>query len=179
MEIPHLLHRAGDNNKYALAGLRLSASHLALLSPRQSHRLKWNRFAPRESGRGRRLSRDLLLENNNLIGKEEIKALGFPNINNGNIISATRRIGPIQELLQKSNNDLGLSKRKTHHANKTRQNVFNSVLHQVHQKAAVFKYSPGRKYNSFPNVQPIFTTINRNRQNRHLYSECLTSHLLQ
>lgn len=179
------LYRAGGNNKYALAGLRLTASHLALLSPRQSHRLKWNRFAARESGTGRRLSRDLLLENNNLIGKEEIKALGFPNINNQNIISATRSIGPIQELLQKSNKDLGLSKRKTHHANKTRQDVFNRVLHQVHQKAAVFKYSPGRKYNSFPNVQPIFTTIDRkqlhawikrnkskwHRQNRHLYSK--------
>lgn len=81
------LYRAGGNNKYALAGLRLTASHLALLSPRQSHRLKWNRFAARESGTGRRLSRDLLLENNNLIGKEDIKALGFPNINNQNIIS--------------------------------------------------------------------------------------------
>ena len=100
-------------------------------------------------------------------------------------LSATRSIGPIQELLQKSNKDLGLSKRKTHHANKTRQDVFNRVLHQVHQKAAVFKYSPGRKYNSFPNVQPIFTTIDRkqlhawikrnkskwHRQNRHLYSK--------
>ena len=154
------LYRAGGNNKYALAGLRLAASHLALLSPRQSRRLKWNHFAARESGRGRRLSRDLLLENN-LIGKEEIKALGFLNINNENIISATRSIGPIQELLQKSNNDLGLSKRKTHHTNKSRQDVFNRVLHQVHQKAAVFKYSPGRKFNSFPKVQPIFTTIDR------------------
>lgn len=177
------LYRVGGNNKYALAGLRLTASHLALLSPRQSHQLKWNRTAAAESGPGKRISRDLMVENNNLTAKGEIKALGFPNINNESIIKATRSTGPLQKILKMSNDDLGLSKRHTHHANKTRQDVFNRVLNQVHKQAAVFAYSPGRQYASFPGLKPIFKSINRkqlhswikrhktkwHRQNRNFY----------
>ena len=37
--------RSHGKHKYALAGLRLMASRLALLTPRQAHRLTWNRFA--------------------------------------------------------------------------------------------------------------------------------------
>jgi len=36
------------------------------------------------------ISRDLRLENNNFVAKEEIKALGFPNINSGSIIKTTK-----------------------------------------------------------------------------------------
>ena len=70
-----LLYRVGGNNKYALAGLRLTASQVGLLTPRQAHQLKWNRFAATKQGPGKRISRDLRLESNNVVAKEEIKAL--------------------------------------------------------------------------------------------------------
>lgn len=69
-----------------------------------------------------------MVENNNLTPKGEIKALGFPNINNESIIKATKSTGPLQKILKKSNDDMGLSKRHTYHANKTRQDVLNRVL---------------------------------------------------
>ena len=111
------------------------------------------RTAAAESGPGKRISRDLLVENNNLTAKGDTKTLGYPNIDNENIIKLTRSTGPLQKIL-KSNDDLGLSKRHTHHANKTRQDVFNLVLNQVDA------YSPGRQYASFPGLKPILKSIN-------------------
>lgn len=160
------LYRVGGNDKYAVAGLRLTASHLALLSPRQSHQLKWNRTAATESGPGRRMSRDLMLENCNLTGKGEIKALGFPNINNDSIVKTTKSIGPLQKVIKKSDDDLGLSRRHTHHCNKRKQDVFSRVLNQVHNQAAVFDYSPGRRFSSFPDLQPIFKSLKRKQLHR-------------
>ena len=56
--------RSHGKHKYALAGLRLMASRLALLTPRQAHRLTWNRFANKQGGVGKCISRDPRLEKN-------------------------------------------------------------------------------------------------------------------
>lgn len=142
-KFPTFLYRVAGNNRYALAGLRLTASLQGLLTPRQAHQLKWNRFAATKHGPGKRISRDLRLENNNLVAKEEIKALGFPNINSGSIIKTTKSTGPMEKLLKKTRDDLGLSKRTTHNSNKVRQDIFGRVLNQVHKQAAIFRYAPG------------------------------------
>ena len=157
------LYRHGGNNKYALAGLRLTACHMALLTPQQSHLLKWNRFSARSSGPGKRISRDLRLEQNNLVSKNEIKALGFPNINNNSITVTTRSSGPLENMLKRSNAELGITKRRSHHSCKTRKDVFNRVLNKVHKEAAVFNYSPGRHYVKFPNLRPIFKSLDRKK----------------
>ena len=72
--------------KYALAGLRLIASVKGLLTPREAHRLTRNRFAGVKIGPGKRISRDLRVEQLNKIAKEEIRALGFPNINDESVV---------------------------------------------------------------------------------------------
>lgn len=59
--LPNLL-AANSHSKYALAALRLKASQLGLLTPGETHRLKWNRFASRKGGEGKCISRDLLVE---------------------------------------------------------------------------------------------------------------------
>lgn len=51
-----LLFRQHGNNKYALAGLRLTASIKGLLTPKQAHHLTWNRFAATKAGPGNRIS---------------------------------------------------------------------------------------------------------------------------
>ena len=137
-----------------LAGLRLTASLQGLLTPRQAHQLKWNRFAATKYGPGKRISRDLRLENINLVAKEEIKALG-------SIIKTTKSTGPMEKLLKKTTDDLRLSKRTTHNSNKVRQDVFGRVLNQVHKQAAIFRYAPGRQFSSFTSTGPIFKQINR------------------
>jgi hypothetical protein len=69
-----LFYRCGGSHKYALAGLRLSASRLALLTPKQAHRLTWNRFANTRVGKGNCISRDLRLEKINQVSKQAIRA---------------------------------------------------------------------------------------------------------
>ena len=136
---------------------------MALLTPQKSHLLKWNRFAARSSGPGKRISRDLRLEQNNLVSKNEIKALGFPNINNNSITVTTRNCGPLENMLKRSNAELGITKRKSHHSCKTTKDVFNMVLKKVCEEAAVFNYSPGRHYVKFSNHKPIFRSLDRKK----------------
>lgn len=125
---------------------------MASLTPKQSHLLKWNRFTAKKPGPGNRISRDLRLEQNNLVAKNEIKALGFPNINNSTIAVTTRSSGPIENMLKRSNAELRVKKRATHHSCKTRKYVFNRVLKQVHKEEAIFDYSPGIKIKSKANI---------------------------
>ena len=103
-----------------------------------------------------------MVENNNVKAEGEIKALGFPTVDNESILKATRSTGLLQKILKKSNDDLGLSKRHTDHPNKTGQDVFNCDLNQINKQAAVFSYSPGRQYASFPGLKPISKSINCN-----------------
>lgn len=49
------LYHLNGANKYALAGLRVQASMLGLLTPKDAHRFKWNRFAGLQEGPGRRI----------------------------------------------------------------------------------------------------------------------------
>lgn len=76
--LPNLL-AANSHSKYALAALRLKASQLGLLTPGETHRLKWNRFASRKGGEGKCISRDLLVEQVNMVSQECIREMGAPN----------------------------------------------------------------------------------------------------
>ena len=148
-----VFYRANNHTKYALAALRLKASQLGLLTPREAHRLKWNRFASTKGGQGKCISRDLRLEQINKVSKESIRAMGAPNVNNNSIESSTKATGPLLGLLQQSKEDLAQGTRATHHTNKVKQQTFVTVLEQVHKKANVFNFKAGRKYTCFPEVE--------------------------
>jgi len=76
--LPNLL-AANNHSKYALAALRLKASQLGLLTPGEAHRLRWNCFASRKGGEGKCISRDLLVEQVNMVSKEFTSETGAPN----------------------------------------------------------------------------------------------------
>ena len=179
-----MLYRLKGNNKYAFTGLRLCASRASLLSPKQAHRLTWNRFAATKPGRRQRISRDLRLEHVNKTSKMVIRGLGFPNINNEKIQEATRATGAIQKLQQQSNTDLYIVMADGHHSNKNNTLTFTSVLNQVVNRGRVFSFTPGREYTAFPKLtRNLFASMkpkslhrwikkHRNkwhRQNRHIY----------
>ena len=183
------IFRLKGHNKYALAGLRIIASVEALLTPRQAHRLTWNRFAGRKEGKGKRISRNLRVEQLNKISKEEIRALGFPNINEESVMNATRATASIDEMQEQAKkDDLGMSSRSGYHCNKRSITTFQCILEQVHNKAKMFQFQPGRKFLVFPNLsREIFANLSptslqrwikkhRNRwhkQNIHRYNVCL------
>lgn len=64
-----------EKHKYALAGLHLMALRLALLTPHQAQRLMWNRFANKQGGVGKCISRDLRLEQIHQVSKQAIRGI--------------------------------------------------------------------------------------------------------
>lgn len=123
--------------KYALAGLRLIASINGLLTPREAHRLTWNRFAGVKTGPGKRISRDLRVEQLNKIAKEEIRALGFPNINDESVVKATKVTAAVEKMINASKSELEIKEKSGHHCNRKTANDFETILHQVNNKAKV------------------------------------------
>ena len=94
------LYSLNGANKCALAGLRVQASTSGLLTPRDAHRFKGNRFTGLQEGPGTRISRDLRLEQHNKIAKEKIREKGVQNIND-------KRVEEITLLLFKSEGLMG------------------------------------------------------------------------
>ena len=64
------------SRKYAIEGLHLISKYYAILSPRDAHRLIWNRFIKAKPGLGGNIPLDLALEHYNRVLKEVIKKMG-------------------------------------------------------------------------------------------------------
>ena len=118
--------------KYALAGLRPIASVNGLLTPREAHRLTWNRFAGVKIGPGKTIPRDIRVEQLNKIAKEEIMALEFPNINDESVVKATKCTAAVEKMIDSSKKELEIS---GHHCNRKTANGFETILHQINNKA--------------------------------------------
>ena len=161
------LYRLDGANKYAIAALRLQASVLGLLTPKDAHRLKWNRFAGLREGPGTRIARDLRLEQHNKVGKEEVRAMGLQNISNQSVEEVSKSEGAMEKIIHDVKNDYGMKKRQGHHSDKSKNATFASILEQVHHKSATFKYTPGREYKEFPKFsRNIFQGINKKSTHR-------------
>lgn len=74
------IYQFGGGNKYALSGLQ--ASLLGLLTPKDAHKFKWNRFPGLKEGPGTRIPRDLRLEQHNKVCKGQVRAMGLKNTTN-------------------------------------------------------------------------------------------------
>lgn len=156
------VYRLEGATKYALADLRIQASLLGLLTPKNAHRFKWNRFAGLREGAGTRIARDLRLEQHNKVGKGEVRAMGLPNITNTSVEEVTKSEGAMEKLILNVRNDCGIDKYNGHHSDKSRNATFASILEQIHHKSATFKYIPGREYQAFQKFRrKIFQGFNK------------------
>ena len=107
------------------------------------------------------------LEQLNQVSKQAICGKGAPNVTPESIQSTTKSTGSLEKLLVTSSQDLGLTKRSTHHTNKTRQAVFTSIFNQLHIKAKMFDFVPGRKFESFPKVtRSIYSSLDKKKLHR-------------
>ena len=88
-----LMFLKGDaqrSSKYALEGLNIMCQIYALLSPRDAHRLVWNRSVKAKNGVGGNIPLDLALEHYNRVLKQIIKNMG-PNASNERLLTALQR----------------------------------------------------------------------------------------
>ena len=103
------IFRLQGANKYALAGLRVQASLLGLLTPRDAHWFKWNRFACIKEGPASRISRDLRLEQHNKVAKEEVRAMGLQNLSALSVEEGTKSEGATEKIVLPQEKNLTLS----------------------------------------------------------------------
>ena len=146
------LYRLKGASKYALASLRIQASVLGLLTSKDAHRFKWNRFAGLREGPGTKIARDLRLEQHNKVGKGEVRAMGIQNITNQGVKVVTKSEGAMEKLIHDVRNDFGMKKHKGHHSDNNRNATFASILEQAHHKSATFSYTPDRECKAIPQV---------------------------
>lgn len=161
------LFRLNGANKYALAGLRVQASILGLLTPKDAHRFKWNRFAGLQEGPGTRISRDLRLEQHNKIAKGDIRAMGTQNINDKSVEEISKSEGAMEKIILGTRYDLNTDKPKGHHSNKNGNKIFSNILEQVHRKSKTFQFTVGREYKAFPKFQRnVFRALDKKKTHR-------------
>lgn len=171
------VYRLGGANKYALAGLRILASVLGLLTPKDSHKFKWNQFAGLKEGPRTRIPRDLRLEQHNKVGKGQVRLMGLQNMTNESVEEGTKSEGAMEKIIHNARKDFEIDRHKDYYSNKTRSAPIASILEQIHHKSVTFKYTPGRGYKAFPKFRrDIFQGINKKATHRWIKKHKLKWH---
>lgn len=139
--------------KYALEGLTIMCQINAFLSPRDAHRLIWNRSVKAKSGMGGNIPLDLALEHYNRVLKEVIKKMG-PNASNEKAVNRfCKAIGVTKQLMDNFDLDCQLLKRSGHHVAKKAIGDLKKVVEEL-VKCNAFTKNPNRRYKKFINVPP-------------------------
>lgn len=155
-----LLFKAYHHSKYAFAGLQLQANIYALCTPREAHRLMWNRTVNVNGQKGKNISLDLRLEHLNHILKEMLRNLG-PNLNELTAARASHSLMFIEKMLRFADDEMGRHPPSGHHVIAKRESDFKELVNQFHMKGKVFCFTEGREYDKFPKFdRNVLSNIN-------------------
>jgi hypothetical protein len=172
-QLPYLRNDHGSP-KYALEALTLVFQVSALLSPRDAHRLVWNRSACTKAGFGNNIPLDPSLEFHNGLLKEVVKKLG-PNANNPKSINRyCRAVNVTKVMLENFDREISLAKGSGKHIKtSTLRDLHKLVEELVAQKA--FEWDPSRNYTYYSSckssllgnldMQDMFKWINKHKKN--------------
>lgn len=166
-----------SSRKYALEGLHLISQVYAILSPRDAHRLIWNRFVKSKYGMGGNIPLDLALEHYNRVLKEVIKKMG-PNASNETAITRfCKCISVNKQLMDNFDQDCKVLKQSGLHVQSKSLGDFGKIVQELVDGNA-FKCLVGRSYKYFNNCTPsilssfdlhgMFTWINTHKRNIYL-----------
>ena len=149
------LKRDGQRScKYALElGLNIMSQIYALLSPRDAHRLIWNRSVKAKGGIGGNIPLDLALEHFNRVLKQLIKNMG-PNASNEKAVNRfAKAMGVTKQLMDNFDLDCKVLKRAGHHVAKATTCDLKKVVAEL-VKNDVFTPHADRRYKRFLKVEP-------------------------
>ena len=126
----------------------------ALLSPKDAHRLIWNRSVKAKHGLGGNIPLDLALEHYNWVLKEVIKKMG-PNTSSEKAVNSfCKSIAVTKQLMDNFDQDCQLFKRSGHHVRKRAVDDLVKVVEQL-IKCEAFKEHSNRTYKKFSGVAPL------------------------
>ena len=146
--LPYLKQDGASSRKYALEALYLLFQVYAMLSPRDSHRLIWNRFHKPKFGLGGNIPLDLAMEHYNNFIKNLMRKLG-PNATNRTALDRlTKALTCNKKLLDNYDTMCSVIKRSGRHVQRSKENDIRKVVAELLKQNA-FTITPGRAYKSF------------------------------
>ena len=146
-----MLHfKADHRTKYAVEAFNLLAHVYAVLAPRKSHQLVWNRTCNKRGGPGNNIPLDLQNEHLNREFKDDINTFRA-NITPKSIARSSQAIAPLSELLQKMDHHLSVKRPSGRHVGPGVKQGFEVVL-KVLILEQVFQHKSGRQHCAFPNL---------------------------
>lgn len=145
-----MIWKKHNHPKYAYASLLLQLRVKALMTPRQAHRLIWNRTISDKDGAGTRKSLDLKLEQLNLVAKDDIRAAGMQNVNEKFMVKVGQSVRQKDLIGLTMREDMRVCIPKGRHMSAKSNQDFHRMLTEVHERAKVFSITPGRAYTAFP-----------------------------
>lgn len=146
-----LLLKQQHSSKYALASLRLQAQVLCFLNEPDAYRLIWNRTVNRRGGLGKRVSRDLHMENLVKVQKQALRHLGS-NLSQSQADTEGKALNKIVKLVEAQNKDLRMQKPRGYHRVRPSQDDVETIV-QVLSGISMFVKQPGRELKSFPKMK--------------------------
>lgn len=164
MVVFHQTHKV----KYQLEAFLLQASVTALLPPRLSQQVMWNRFVNLSGGEGHNLDGDYVMELLNRLAKTRIKSLG-PNHTPKVVDRIGKTVMFCSQLEQHMTVELDIPPTSRKHTSADLANDRRIILDELRFRSHVFQYLPGRNHVHFPEFPTdIFSTVNVPRLHKWL-----------
>ena len=138
---------SGNKSKYALEALFLLFQVHSLLTPRQAHRLMWNRSVNNRGGPGRNVPLDLDLEHDNRYVKEACKKLGR-NLTSCAVKRISHSTKIARELIEKFDTEIKIRARSGKHSHRSDQKDLDTLIDSLMKEDSMTE-TPGRKYKHF------------------------------
>ena len=146
--LPYLKHDGTSSRKYALEALYLLLQVYAILSPRDGHRLIWNRFHKPKFGLGGNIPLDLAMEHYNNFIKGVMRKLG-PNATNRTALNRlTKALTCNKKLLDNFDSMCSIIRRSGRHVQRSKENDIKKVVGELMRNNALTN-TPGRSYQAF------------------------------
>ena len=137
-----LIYKTNGKTKYSY-GIFLYLVKLAgMLSQKEAHNLKHNRFFNKHGSKGGNIPLDLRMEQMNKIVKSMWKALG-PNLNEQSAERLADTLEPVEVILERVDNDCLMTKSKGCRSKGKPENAVQQITKDLIQIQA-FKYQLGR-----------------------------------
>ena len=163
LEVLIAYFRATGHKNYAIEAFTLLAQHYYFLPPQLAQQLLWSRFVNTQGRRGHNIAADLHMEHLNRICKDAVNHLGA-NKTPAAIVRAGKAIGTIDKVMQQFDTIHAIKNTSAYHTQRDMSRDVSTVLSEIHHKAQVFKYMPGRKHRSFPfPTCNVLRTINKEK----------------
>eukprot|EP00794_Sanderia_malayensis_P002297 gene2297-2644_t len=147
-----LLHMRSDgarSRKYALEALYLICQVEAILSPRDAHRLLWNRSHKSKCKLGGNVALDLTMEHYNNLLKSILRHLGPNSTNKSAIDRYCKALTCNKKILDNFDQSANILKRSGKHVEKMTDVDFNTIVKNLLEQNAL-KFTGRRHYKCFP-----------------------------